>query len=222
MSLPSPDVNPTIRAPRDKAAREIYETYLQSPSWRITRNRALRLSDWHCSKCDSRRNLQVHHKTYERLGHEWDQDLIVLCRSCHEDHHDLDRAQRGVSLQLHLKLANSLLTSHRHQLQTFADLSDALKTECAKLHIPYDHERISKVLGLIVGKHGLEQPSHHVIRRDLPTSPQPLNRYEAWKVVCRLLEKDHRLRIRTMVHTSAPHAIDGPIPRADWGDHDRY
>src|SRR4051812_47555513 len=28
--------------------------------------------------------LEVHHKTYERLGHERDEDLVALCWNCHD------------------------------------------------------------------------------------------------------------------------------------------
>jgi hypothetical protein len=31
--------------------------------------------------------LNVHHRTYERRGAEWDTDLIVLCHDCHEIFH---------------------------------------------------------------------------------------------------------------------------------------
>lgn len=35
--------------------------------------------------------LEVHHRTYERRGHERDSDLIALCWGCHEDTWDRDR-----------------------------------------------------------------------------------------------------------------------------------
>ena len=56
------------------------------------RNKALILkarAGWQCQECgraSSEMTLDVHHLTYERLGHERADDLIVLCRSCHERH----------------------------------------------------------------------------------------------------------------------------------------
>lgn len=35
--------------------------------------------------------LEVHHLTYERRGHELDSDLLALCWGCHEDTWDEDR-----------------------------------------------------------------------------------------------------------------------------------
>jgi 5-methylcytosine-specific restriction endonuclease McrA len=38
-------------------------------------------------------NLEVHHRTYERVGEERPADVIALCKACHEKHHD--RHDRG-------------------------------------------------------------------------------------------------------------------------------
>ncbi len=40
-----------------------------------------------CSICGSKRNIEVHHKTYERAGVEKLEELVVLCRSCHNTQH---------------------------------------------------------------------------------------------------------------------------------------
>ena len=69
------------------ASREFYLAYLNSPAWRATRNRALRLANWTCQQCGGKRDLQVHHRSYERLGREWDQDLEVVCDDCHREVH---------------------------------------------------------------------------------------------------------------------------------------
>jgi len=36
----------------------------------------------------------VHHITYERAGHEDSADLLVLCRLCHNFHHDILRYRK--------------------------------------------------------------------------------------------------------------------------------
>lgn len=40
---------------------------------------------WHdrCAICYARVALQVHHRTYVRLGHELKTDVLPLCRNCH-------------------------------------------------------------------------------------------------------------------------------------------
>lgn len=61
-----------------------YTDYLQSPEWRAKREKALRFAGYRCQLCNSPKNLQVHHRTYERLGNERLSDLTVLCADCHD------------------------------------------------------------------------------------------------------------------------------------------
>lgn len=65
-----------------------YEDYLQTPAWQERRSQALRDAGNKCQLCYSPKHLNVHHKTYERRGHELPGDLIVLCQDCHAKHHD--------------------------------------------------------------------------------------------------------------------------------------
>ena len=66
-----------------------YDQYLQSPEWAQIRHRSLMIADNKCQVCEaSGVELHVHHKTYERRGEEPPDDLIVLCKDCHEKHHD--------------------------------------------------------------------------------------------------------------------------------------
>jgi 5-methylcytosine-specific restriction endonuclease McrA len=66
-----------------------YSQYLNSFHWRDLRDAKLHSVNDRCEKCHRRSNLQVHHLTYERLGHERLTDLQVLCESCHEKAHNL-------------------------------------------------------------------------------------------------------------------------------------
>jgi 5-methylcytosine-specific restriction endonuclease McrA len=65
-----------------------YREYLRTPEWRRARAAAL-LRAGHCCSLDvtHTQNLEVHHRTYERLGAELASDLVVLCESCHRLHH---------------------------------------------------------------------------------------------------------------------------------------
>ena len=70
-----------------------YAEYLLTAHWRTMRRLALEAADWRCSLCDNADILEVHHRTYERLGHEQLRDLVVLCEDCHARHHQvLDQA----------------------------------------------------------------------------------------------------------------------------------
>jgi hypothetical protein len=55
---------------------------MASPAWRAVRRRKLGESP-RCAGCGGDERLEVHHLTYERLGHELMRDLRVLCHWCH-------------------------------------------------------------------------------------------------------------------------------------------
>jgi hypothetical protein len=67
-----------------------YETYLKTPEWKRRRNRILESVGKRCQRCGAKGvELHVHHLTYERRGEELPEDLIVLCKDCHEKEHGL-------------------------------------------------------------------------------------------------------------------------------------
>lgn len=65
---------------------------MRSPKWVSVRTLALERACYRCERCGKRGRLQVHHRTYVRLGHERVCDLEVLCRACHA-RADAERAQ---------------------------------------------------------------------------------------------------------------------------------
>lgn len=60
-----------------------YHSYLASLWWKEQRDKALEYAGYRCQLCNSPDELNVHHRTYERLGCELPQDLTVLCKTCH-------------------------------------------------------------------------------------------------------------------------------------------
>ncbi|MCK9328065.1 MAG: hypothetical protein M0P69_21395 [Bacteroidales bacterium] len=60
-----------------------YQSYLSSSWWKDRREKALDLAKHRCQLCNSPEDLQVHHRTYERIGAELPEDLTVLCKPCH-------------------------------------------------------------------------------------------------------------------------------------------
>lgn len=64
-----------------------YSEYLKSEWWQQRRLKSLARAEHRCQVCNAGSRLEVHHRTYERLGHERDADLVVLCRNCHELFH---------------------------------------------------------------------------------------------------------------------------------------
>lgn len=70
-----------------------YEAALTSEHWRLLRERCRRESRNRCEACGKPyapgRPLELHHLSYERLGREEREDVILLCRQCHDTADDL-------------------------------------------------------------------------------------------------------------------------------------
>lgn len=79
-----------------------YHDYLQSSHWLEKRKYffehsqriiAMRRNGGVCCEfCKLKTKVNLHHKTYERLGNERTTDLIILCDDCHNTIHDMDRS----------------------------------------------------------------------------------------------------------------------------------
>jgi hypothetical protein len=66
-----------------------YSNYLKSSHWKDIRERQIREVGYECGACPSRVALQLHHKTYQRLGAELVTDLEWLCDLCHKKTHKI-------------------------------------------------------------------------------------------------------------------------------------
>ena len=64
-----------------------YQDYIHSSAWGSKSKDAKERAGNRCQLCNSKENLQTHHRTYERLGDEEPGDLIVLCEKCHKKFH---------------------------------------------------------------------------------------------------------------------------------------
>lgn len=64
-----------------------YAEYLRTAHWQRVRELALDRAGHQCELCSHTETLEVHHRTYERLGFERPADVIALCHDCHRDFH---------------------------------------------------------------------------------------------------------------------------------------
>ena len=78
-----------------------YQEYLRTNHWKALRKRFFESKlfksnkkarkawgmDSRCVSCRCKNNLQAHHNTYKRLGHEHLRDLVALCGECHQALH---------------------------------------------------------------------------------------------------------------------------------------
>ena len=63
--------------------------YLNSDKWKITKRTILFRDKYTCQSCkDIGIPLEVHHITYEDFGQEKPEQLVSLCRFCHQSIHD--------------------------------------------------------------------------------------------------------------------------------------
>lgn len=78
------DSSPALMAVRSSDWLCVYRAHLKSAKWRKLRKAKLDASHGQCERCGSwHGRREVHHKTYERLGDERIEDLLVLCTDCH-------------------------------------------------------------------------------------------------------------------------------------------
>lgn len=64
-----------------------YAEYLKTAHWQRVRELALEAAGQTCELCSSDHGLEVHHRTYARVGFERPADVITLCADCHRDFH---------------------------------------------------------------------------------------------------------------------------------------
>lgn len=64
-----------------------YVAYIASDDWRVARLSVLKRSNGVCERCNAKKAKDVHHLTYDRLGHEVPTDLLAVCRECHDELH---------------------------------------------------------------------------------------------------------------------------------------
>jgi 5-methylcytosine-specific restriction endonuclease McrA len=65
--------------------RVFYLEYLNSDAWRSIRAQVIHRDRGRC-RCGAD-GSDVHHLTYQNLGNEKLEDLILLCRECHQTEH---------------------------------------------------------------------------------------------------------------------------------------
>lgn len=61
-----------------------YHEYLASREWALKKKAVKERSGGVCERCGKNPHEQTHHKTYQRLGNEHLEDLLGVCRRCHE------------------------------------------------------------------------------------------------------------------------------------------
>lgn len=61
-----------------------YTNYCRSLKWKQLKFKILKRDCFQCVICKSKKDLRLHHLTYERVGNENLEDLQTLCKDCHD------------------------------------------------------------------------------------------------------------------------------------------
>ena len=98
-----------------------YHEYLKSDEWKIKREERLVIDKYTCVICKEEAE-QVHHLTYIRVKNEDMNDLISVCRKCHEVIHNKD-----INLKIRLdRITNQIseLIKEKNNLESIVMLKD--------------------------------------------------------------------------------------------------
>ncbi len=69
-----------------------YYEYMQSEEWRKKQDNLIYVYKYRkCLFCSSKINIHCHHLTYEHFGDERDNEIIFLCKKCHDNVHEYSR-----------------------------------------------------------------------------------------------------------------------------------
>lgn len=173
-----------------------YADYLASSEWAERRRRAVERASGRCQLCNDDEDLNVHHRTYDRIGCEDDGDLTVLCGECHARFHGKrPRKRRPVALLTEdandAELLGLLAAYERDELVPVEVVLGALLG-----HAGEDDRRVADDLRLLLGLRyadGDFRPLPYSVRfccarmgwpEDRPMKvSRILNRLERWRVI---------------------------------------
>ena len=97
-----------------------YEIYLQSSEFARLRAEVFERDNYTCVTCGSEDNLQVHHLTYLHVYHEYLDELVCVCRKCHEIFHKLDNRRQYIEEKYRKDIEderNKLYEQRRQEIQ---------------------------------------------------------------------------------------------------------
>ena len=87
---------------KKRVTREALQEYLKSDKWADVKRRfrKSKLYTGKCYVCGSKKNINLHHKTYKRFGKEYLRDLLEVCQTCHYAAHKFMYNSTSTSVNL--------------------------------------------------------------------------------------------------------------------------
>lgn len=94
-----------------------YQRYINSSKWETRRNQYFLTRPRKCVTCGTRKDIHLHHKTYARMGNEFDSDLAALCEFCHDTLHKWHTEVGGDLLSASNRFIRLLQEAQKHRLR---------------------------------------------------------------------------------------------------------
>lgn len=105
-----------------------YHDYIRSPEWQERRRQFFESGPGtrcYCCHRGRRPGFHVHHRTYKRLGQEYDADLLLVCPDCHKLIHDLQK-ETGISVT---RATDRIICRFRRKQKRLREVKAARKRE---------------------------------------------------------------------------------------------
>jgi hypothetical protein len=114
-----------------------YDEYIKSKHWRQKKEEYKKHFKYQCTMCEEKKELHLHHITYERIGNERLDDLVYLCKTCHGKIHEALKPNETLSL--------GFLKNKRKKLgRTRADCRN-----CGHFKVSNNGDKICKFYGIL-------------------------------------------------------------------------
>jgi hypothetical protein len=121
---------------------DFYERYIASVEWSLKRAERLAVDQNQCQAClhdGSEWRLEIHHKTYERLGHEdVGRDLITLCCQCHEAVTNVIRSRRYAGRPACVEFVRVVHATRKDACHGMEDCSVSYHRGCSADHAQWN------------------------------------------------------------------------------------
>lgn len=128
-----------------------YNKYIETDEWHERSEQRKILDGYKCVICKSDKNLDVHHITYDRKGHEdIRHDLVTLCHDCHMKLHEeikyaeeinkkireTDKENREIKHEQYLLHLKDFYKLHKHLDYATGGSVDFLKNDVLEKYVP--------------------------------------------------------------------------------------
>lgn len=111
-----------------------YKSYLKTEHWELKKKEYISVYKKECALCKSKKALHLHHKTYDNVGKEKLEDLVLLCKHCHNEVHNNEHEDedmiKNVKRKIPKELTNDIITHFDFKENKVIMLSCKIGRQC--------------------------------------------------------------------------------------------